>query len=1582
MKPSIGPLAIVCAFIFLLPINLTADHRANFNPFDINYVEMGASSMLGANIVSNYAGSSFFFGEGNLWNSVSEASGAPDSIAAFSGLFPNDTSRYLYVRDFGFNIPCNATITDLTFRIYRQNSGTIDIQDALVSVYNPNTLSAGALNLKDPNLWVEGGVNWETITYSHANWGETLTPELINNARFGLLVQTEQLENAGLTNARIDAIEMVVCYNVGVPYTQPISFITNKIDACFNEGEINISAIGGSGSYEYSIDDGVNWQTSGNFTGLALGDYIIIVRNTDGTCETERFYCNLSGDDRILQAGDAIVACATFPGNRVTLAIEKLQPMNDLYNMGETGYDISFLLPFHPFEWDVDDLGGEVFSFDIDRTRNIYTATTKMYDLVPGVVVNPIVSKIDAFTGDVTMLTTLPGDGGATSVEYDTICEQLFVGNLSDGMIYRLDPSTGATLSTFDPGVADNGAAGIAPLGERILGLGFNPQDGRLYYSVWNSDFDKNGTPNVIRSVAIDPGTCDFLPASDRLEITIPWTQTYGDPLNPDQYSMPVSDIEFSADGLTMLMGESGFDSTVPNSKPHESRVLQYIYDGINWILQTTVPPGNTNLKHELGEVSAGLNARGGVDFSNAGFDAFGCSIDDDTFIIATADALRGADCNTLGCLYGLQYLPIAGGNSMGSVLLDIARDPGSQQKGVFGDVDIIKGCFESLICCPEISSPAPDESVCEGASLTGVSVTSQADSMAIVYHTTIPADSAAVYASGTPFDTIDIIANAGTFDMSGFPINTPGTYYVYTIAHPTPAEDYCRPYDSLVIEIFANPTPTITDPSDECINGSDMNFTGSPLPGGGTTGTFSTDAPAGLTDNLNGTATLDVGAAAAGIYDVTYTYTDINGCQDAETVSVQVWDTLQPVDLSTADICGNPVFGTNFIDLNSLINSGPLGGSWADTDGSGGLAGSVFTANIAMEGNSYTFTYTITGPGPIGTACQTRSFTTVINVVYCNLDLALIKTTSQVNPVQPNDVVTYDITICNQGFTIADSIVVTDYLAPCYGFVPNNNWITNGPNAEITLTINNGLLPAGGLPTPASAPNNCITIPLDVTVVCGDPSQLITYAEISASRDTDGNTGDIDSNPGSNNALENSVLPGDPDDDSFTDINEDDHDPATMPLADVALILTAVTPPPYSYGQPVTFNIQVTNQGNIDLAGVQITNYVPCGLSFNPLNNGLWTPNGTTPFTTIASLDVGRTTNVTIELDVIESPALCTNVTSWLNEAEVSQIFDDFGNDWSLFDYDSKSNTILGDDAGGAAGTGSDDSIIGDGTGAPGDPFAATDEDDHDPALLAVYDLAITKAVTSSGPYGQDSIVSYILTVENQGGITANNFQVSEVPNAGLVYVGSDAGGNANVNELAPGLWEVISLDPELTETINVTYTIASNFQALDLTNEVQITLDDGDDADSDPSTDNTVDEDGDGNGDDDDEDEATIMIDQFYDLAIAKNEITTGPYFQNSFITYELVVTNEGTLDAANIQFIDMPAADLIFVGDDAAGNPNVNALGGMVYEIIDLDFGFSESVQLTFQVNPLYQGTTILNGTQITLDDGDDVDSDPSR
>jgi hypothetical protein len=70
-----------------------------------------------------------------------------------------------------------------------------------------------------------------------------------------------------------------------VEITQPAILTANVAStntSCFgtNDGSITISApAGGYGTYEYSIDGGVNWSASGNFTALAPGFYTVLIRD-------------------------------------------------------------------------------------------------------------------------------------------------------------------------------------------------------------------------------------------------------------------------------------------------------------------------------------------------------------------------------------------------------------------------------------------------------------------------------------------------------------------------------------------------------------------------------------------------------------------------------------------------------------------------------------------------------------------------------------------------------------------------------------------------------------------------------------------------------------------------------------------------------------------------------------------------------------------------------------------------------------------------------------------------------------------------------------------------------------------------------------------------------------------------------------------------------------------------------------------------------------------------------------------------------------------------------------------------------
>ena len=53
------------------------------------------------------------------------------------------------------------------------------------------------------------------------------------------------------------------------------------------DGSISVTVTGGSGSYQYSINNGQSWQASGVFSSLDSGMYYVSVRNADGTCRVD-----------------------------------------------------------------------------------------------------------------------------------------------------------------------------------------------------------------------------------------------------------------------------------------------------------------------------------------------------------------------------------------------------------------------------------------------------------------------------------------------------------------------------------------------------------------------------------------------------------------------------------------------------------------------------------------------------------------------------------------------------------------------------------------------------------------------------------------------------------------------------------------------------------------------------------------------------------------------------------------------------------------------------------------------------------------------------------------------------------------------------------------------------------------------------------------------------------------------------------------------------------------------------------------------------------------------------------------------
>ncbi len=173
---------------------------------------------------------------------------------------------------------------------------------------------------------------------------------------------------------------------------------------------------------------------------------------------------------------------------------------------------------------------------------------------------------------------------------------------------------------------------------------------------------------------------------------------------------------------------------------------------------------------------------------------------------------------------------------------------------------------------------------------------------------------------------------------------------------------------DAVDVTVTIQPLPVINlnDPADQCVDGTNMDFTATP-----TGGTYSiSPMPAsGFTDNGDGTATLDVDVAGVGTYDVTYEFTSISGCANSETVSVEVFaePTATPVNASvcanfTVDIAGNATAGSGTITSHAwtVLNDGGTGATTGNNLNNAGTENVTFNA-AGLSSGTVTLQYVVT---------------------------------------------------------------------------------------------------------------------------------------------------------------------------------------------------------------------------------------------------------------------------------------------------------------------------------------------------------------------------------------------------------------------------------------------------------------------------------------------------------------------------------------------------------------------------------------------------------------------------------------------
>jgi len=398
--------------------------------------------------------------------------------------------------------------------------------------------------------------------------------------------------------------------------------------------------------------------------------------------------------------------------------------------------------------------------------------------------------------------------------------------------------------------------------------------------------------------------------------------------------------------------------------------------------------------------------------------------------------------------------------------------------------------------------------------------------------------------------------------------------------------------------------------------------------------------------------------------------------------------------------------------------------------------------------------------------------------------DLALIVWTDHKEPVKVNQDVNFKVRVVNQGNILNDKIKVVTYLPE--GFMlsssDTNGWVEE---SDVLLSLS---LPA------SLAMGETVEVDMLLQVKQGATAEtLIVYSEIAGSIDENGRSlddRDVDSTPDEDNTNDTGGEPQDPidcdilptvilNDNLLTGAgknggDEDDHDPAWVHIYDLATIIYTNQTLPIIPGDDIKFEVEIHNQGNMAAEEVELSLYLPDGFALSSSDDNGWTVEGDN----LLLLNYDKV----VEPSTVDSTCLVLTVQpdymleSLIPFVEISSAMDTLGHDLTTCDFDSDSDGDPKNDIGGFPDS-SDDNMV-DGSARMGE-----DEDDHDPVVPPVLDLAVKIVNTDLNPKEPGDVVKFIVTVYNQGSITPKRFTIRNYTPDGLVFFSDSL--NANWNQV-----------------------------------------------------------------------------------------------------------------------------------------------------------------------------------------------------
>lgn len=361
---------------------------------------------------------------------------------------------------------------------------------------------------------------------------------------------------------------------------------------------------------------------------------------------------------------------------------------------------------------------------------------------------------------------------------------------------------------------------------------------------------------------------------------------------------------------------------------------------------------------------------------------------------------------------------------------------------------------------------------------------------------------------------------------------------------------------------------------------------------------------------------------------------------------------------------------------------------------------------------------------------------------------------------------------------------------------------------------------------------------------------------------------------------------------------NNSDWEDITVYTADMAVSKFVNNGNP-NVGQQITYTIRFINNFPIAATNVQITDILPTGITFVSDSPDVGTYDEGSGIWTMSSVPASSS----VDLDIVGQVNMAASGQTITNTATI---------------------------------TAADQT----------DPNPANDSASVNIVVpLAEAELQLSKNVSVPTP-SEGQIVTFNISVRNNGPSTATGVQVTDVVPAGLTFLAASA--SQGTYDSGSGLWVVGNLTNGTQHQLTIDTIVNSGTAGQTITNTGVITASDL----SDPNLGNNS-------------ASAAISV-PGADLQVVKTVNNNTPN-EGSLITYTIFLTNNGPNDApAGIQITDVLPLGVSFV----SANPSQGTYNGVVWDVGGLTFGTTATLDITVSVNAGTGGATITNQADITM------------